>query len=88
MERQVYELSRERIWEISFATGCCKINGAGLACRYSLWGHPEKYLVELWPGVAFVGSKPEYAGKLIYSCSVDANELTQIFRNHCVIFLL
>ena len=29
-----------------FATGCCKITGAGLACRYSLWAHPKKYLVE------------------------------------------
>ncbi len=71
-----------------FATGCCKITGAGLACRYSLWGHPKKYSLELGAGFAFVGFKPEYAGKLNYCCSADAHALTQISRNHGVIFLL
>jgi len=57
---------------------------AGIPCA----GHPEKYLVELGTVFSFVGFKPEYAGKLNYYCSADANALTQIFRNHFMIFLL
>ena len=66
----------------NFATGCGKNTGAGLAVRYSLWGHPEKYLVELVAVFAFVGLTSGYAGKLNYSCSADADALTQIFHNH------
>ncbi len=87
-EHQVYDPFSERIWDINFAAACGKITGAGLACRYSLWGHPEKYLVELGSVFSFVGFKPEYAGKLNYYCSTDANALTQIPRKHCVIFIL
>ena len=35
-EYWVYDPFRQRIRDINFATGCCKITGAGLACRYSL----------------------------------------------------
>jgi len=49
---------------------------AGIPCA----GHPEKYLVELGTVFSFVGFKPEYAGKLNYYCSTDANAPTQISR--------
>ncbi len=35
-EHRVYDPFCQRIRGINFATGCCKITGAGFACRYSL----------------------------------------------------
>jgi len=59
------------------------------------WGHHclliEKIKdvpVRFWYMLIFRRLKLEYAKKLNYSCSADAHALTQISRNHCVIFLL